>query len=745
MCTRIKRQFIILITLALCSCTPLKSTYNAKTQEKEALLLIERTIGEKSSHFITRIIPEQYGEQDFFRISTSELHGKQKILLEGNNGVSIASAFNYYMENLCHCQVTWCGTNLNLPETLPLPVGVIEKKTIHKYRYYLNYCTFNYSMSWWDEERWQKEIDFMAMKGINAPLALTGQCSIWQRVYKKLGFSDDDLRPFFCAPTHFSWFWMGNLDGWGGPLPQSFIDKHEKLQKYILRQERRLGMTPILPAFTGHVPPTFQNLFPDSQVKKTKWVNFDEVCILDPNDSLFNIIGELFMREQDKVYGNNHLYSADTFNENIPPTNDSLYLSKMGRKVYESMSAYDKDAIWIMQGWMFYYSRDFWQENETKALLSGIPKDKMIILDLWSERYPVWKMNESYYGKNWIWCMLHNFGQNNTFNGNIHNVAIEPSIASKDTNMVGIGLTMEGINQMPAIYSLMLENVWNNDSIDIDSFMSRYLRNRYGDDSYLCEDAWKILNNSVFDQNISGGGFESILTARPTLTPSPRRVNDKHMNKYVKPLNSAWLKMIDACKTSKSICSYDGFKYDLVDVTRQVLAEYANIVHYSMTSDSTTFLKDKETFLELFDDMDRLLATRKEFLLGRWLEDAKQYATSEHELKQYEHNARNLVTLWGNSDCNIHDYSCRHWAGLMRDFYKKRWETLLNNSLAIDNMLDPEEYNESIKQWEWEWSMKQDSFPTTPTEDEIKVCLDIYSKYASKLQYATISDIELLH
>ena len=86
-------------------------------------------------------------------------------------------------------------------------------------------------MSWWDEERWQQEIDFMALNGINMPLALTGQNSVWKRVYNKLGFSDSELESFFSGPAYYNWFWMGNLDGWGGPLPQSCMKKQEKLAK----------------------------------------------------------------------------------------------------------------------------------------------------------------------------------------------------------------------------------------------------------------------------------------------------------------------------------------------------------------------------------------------------------------------------------------------------------------------------------------------------------------------------------
>ena len=74
----------------------------------------------------------------------------------------------------------------------------------------------------------------MALHGINTLLAITGEEYTWYLVYKEMGFSDDDLKGFFCGPSYFSWFWMGNLDGWGGPLPLSWMKSHFELQKKIL-------------------------------------------------------------------------------------------------------------------------------------------------------------------------------------------------------------------------------------------------------------------------------------------------------------------------------------------------------------------------------------------------------------------------------------------------------------------------------------------------------------------------------
>lgn len=731
------------LSLSMASCdSSFKNEYSDDEQVAEVRRLIRRTVGDIDGAFDIRIGASRDDGKDWF-----SLYGEDgRIVLEGNNGVSLSSAFKTWLEDYCHCQITWCGENLKLPDNLPVPTNKITKVSPYKWRYCLNYCTFNYTMSWWKEDRWQKEIDFMAMNGLNAPLAVTGQSSVWQRVYNRLGLSNEDLESFFCAPTHFSWFWMGNLDGWGGPLPQSFIDKHEKLQKFILEKERRLGMTPVLPAFTGHIPPAFSEKYPQAKIRHTSWEGFEPVCILDPEDSMFTVIGNMFMEEQTRSYGTNHLYSADTFNENTPPTHDSLYLSGMGRKVYESMAGFDPESIWVMQGWLFYYNGAFWKEPEIRALLSGVPDDKMLILDLWSERIPVWNRTDGYYGKPWVWCMLHNFGQNPDFNGNVPNVAFGPTAALADPRgkkMTGLGLTMEGIEQMPSVYALMFDNIWKDEATDISEFMERYLRNRYGEDYSYTENAWEKLNRSVFDQSVSGGCVPSVVTGRPSLSIWENRISERHMDKYVKPLNSAWMELIGASKESKSLCSYDGFRYDLVDVSRQVLAEYANRIHAAMCTaydkgDIVGFRSEAFTLLELMKDFDTLLSTRKEFLLGRWLGDARAYGSDERESDQFEQNARDLLTLWGGKDCKIHDYAYRHWAGLVDGFYLKRWKLMVDKVLEAKEHgqdFDAGAFRQEICEWEWQWTFGKEKYATEPSGDEIETCQRLFDKYSNNLVY----------
>ena len=727
--TKLKLDFIVVIFFLLITVPSI-----AQLNKQAARDLIARIIPKQAEHFEVEYVPKE-NDMDVFEVESVQ----GKIILGGNNAVSVASALNYYLRNYCHCLITWNGVNLRMPKLLPKVIIKVHQTSPYKYRYYLNQCTFNYTMSWWNWDRWQKEIDWMALNGINMPLSITGEEAIWQKVYKQLGFTDKDLENFFPGPAYFAWFWMSNLDGWGGPLPQHWIDTHKSLQKKIFSREQDFGMTPVLPAFSGHVPSAFKEKFPNAKINHVSWAcNFPAVNILSPDDSLFAIIGKKFIEEQTKEYGTSHYYAADLFNEMTPPHKDSMYLNDISQSVYHSMQAADPDAIWVMQGWLFHYAADFWKSSQIKALLNAIPNDKMIILDLWSEANPVWNKTEAYYGKPWIWNMLHNFGGANFLGGCFPCVADKPALLLNDPKagkLKGMGLTMEGTLQNPALYQFMLDNTWRNSPANAENWIKDYLLQRYGSANENALKAWQILLRTVYANNETGAS--SAVTGSPSISNKQKSLKEL-LNYDPNELLLAWKLML---KAADSLGNNDGFQFDLVDLSRQILDDYGLLIRQEFSlaftnGDLLSFQKYSNQFLTLSKDMDQLLASRQDFLLGAWLKDAKSWGISQQEKNLYEFNARNLITLWGQKDCSLHDYAMKEWSGLLQGFCMQRWKQFFGYAsakLKTGSPLNMEFFNLHLEDWEEKWVHGHELYDDKPKGNPIEISKNLFNSYSKKI------------
>ena len=104
------------------------------------------------------------------------------------------------------------------------------------------------------------------------------------------------------------------------------------------------------------------------------------------------------------------------------------------------------------------YTTGFWTNDRIKAFLSDVPNDKMIILDLNSEQSPKWSSTESYFGKPFIWCLLHNYGGTRGIYGNLTTIATGPidALNTPGSTMIGVGITPEAIEHNPIVYDLMV-------------------------------------------------------------------------------------------------------------------------------------------------------------------------------------------------------------------------------------------------------------------------------------------------
>lgn len=711
------KKFLCLISLFLLGVTLYASPITG---------LLERIDKGASRKFV---IERLKGEKDFFELDQKG----NKVVVRGNNYVSIATGINWYLKYYAGINLSWNGMQADLPEVLPPVMKKERHATDLKLRYDFNYCTFSYSMAFWDWKRWEQEIDWMALHGINLPLAMVGTDVVWKNVLEELGYTREEINAFIAGPGFQAWWLMNNLEGWGGPNPDSWYERQEELQKRILKRMREYGIEPVLPGYSGMVPHNAKDRLGLNVADPGRWNGYPRPAFLQPTDPQFERIAALYYREMTRLYGKASYYSMDPFHEG--GNTSGVDLEAAGKAIWKAMKQANSRAAWVVQAW---------GANPRPQMIRDLPAGDMVVLDLFSESRPQWgDPASSWYRKegfgqhDWLFCMLLNYGGNVGLHGKMAHL-IEEFYKAKDSSfgktLKGVGMTMEGIENNPVMYELLCELPWREQRFSKDEWLEGYLKARYGKSDSQVSQAWMLLSNTIYNcpaASTQQGTHESILCARPSW--KAYQVSSwSEMSDYYDPadvIRAAGM-MVEAAERFRG---NNNFEYDLVDIVRQAVAEkgrlmYRVLVDAYKAGDRELFKLSSDRFLRLILMQDRLLATRPEFKVGRWLESARNLGSTEEEKDWYEWNARVQITTWGNrvaaDDGGLHDYAHREWNGLLRDFYYLRWKTWLDEQLKSFEGGQPKAID--FYALEEPWTLKHNSYASEAEGNPVDIACEIY-------------------
>jgi alpha-N-acetylglucosaminidase len=659
-------------------------------------------------------------QNDQYAISTAS---NGSIVVSGSTASALSVGLRRYLHDEAHVDIYWfVGSQLDeAASSLPRTNGTITGQSIVPWRYFFNTVTFSYTSPFWSWEDWELELDWLALHGVNLPLAWVGYEKILLDVFREIGLTDDEILPFFSGPAFQSWNRFGNIQGsWGGELPLSWIDSQFELQKQILKRMLELGMTPILPAFTGFVPRALTNAYPNATVVNgSQWEDFPpeytNTTFLEPSDPLFADLQNQVISKQIEYYGNiTQFYTLDQYNENDPYSGDLDYLRNVTRGTWQSLKAANSAVVWVMQGWLFYSNSDFWTNERIEAYLSGVEEDSdMLILDLFSESQPQWQRTSSYYGKPWIWNELHDYGGNQGLYGQIDNVTINPIEAlSNSSSLVGFGLTPEGQEGNEIMYSLLLDQAWSSAPINTAHYFHDWVTTRYSHATNCSSalpsglyKAWELLRTSAYNNThlTSNAVPKSIFELAPNITGLVNRTghHPTTLNYNTSLVVEAWQSLLAAANEEVALWKHPAYQHDLVDVMRQVfantfLSDYEQLIAAWNTTRPTNASKTlvvtlSDRLLENLDSLDTLLNTLPQFRLDTWLGSARARASDSVNSTSsstnqtvnttalanfYEYTALNQVTLWG-PDGEINDYASKQWGGLVGPYYGARWKVFL--------------------------------------------------------------------
>lgn len=686
-----KHFYLIALLVALFTTQVAMAQAPVATAEEAITALLTRIGGsgaaDKFEIVIDGTLDDDTDGKDVFVITAQN----NKPCIKGNNQLSVATGINWYLNHYAHINLTWNNLTTDLVSVY-LPVPASEEKHVCNttYRYDFNTCTFSYSMAFWTWDRWQKEIDWMALHGINAPLNLVGLEVVTRKFLEELGVSEADIDAYIAGPGFMAWFAMNNLEGWGSTVnatdvtmsgnPDWWYTRQEQLCRDMLQRMRELGMQPVIPGFSGQVPNCIVNYattinsnvgtFSSGDViNNGTWAGgYTRPDILNPSSSSYATLAPIYYKHLEAVMGVSEFYSMDPFHEGQLPsgvTNETCYPNVMkhldayhnavedATKTSYNVSTEDNQAKWIIQ---------YWQNIPQSGAFSAMSSygDRFIALDLFSDNIYAgnaakWRDTGSncyYQGRPYIYCMLHNFGGRSGLHGRLE-TTMDGYFQALDNNnnCQGIGATPEGTETNPILYDMLFELPWMdvNSRPTADEWLEEYAHSRYGVANEKALSALKYLKNSVWNcERNQQGTSEAIILGRPRWTfGDGQRDNGTSLEgtsvsswsvssiywdtQDVRLAADQLISVADLVTENGGKSGVANYDYDVIDVIRQAMVDYASellplIKAARNSGDNDEYTRLYNLFLQLMLDLDTMLSYDENFKLERWTSLARNIA-----------------------------------------------------------------------------------------------------------------------
>lgn len=679
------------------------------------------------------------------------------------------------------------GSHMVKPAEWPKIGGQVVKRRSVPWNYFMNVCTHSYSLVWYDWAAWEKFLDWMALRGINNYLALTGQEEIQYKVFQKFGLSDQEIRSWFNGPAFLTWSRGQNEYGSSiaGPLPRSWMQSQWDLQKSIVARNRELGIIGQLPGFQGNAPAGLAKIKQDSNITvqgATGWID-----AIDPT-GLFGEIADEWMKTLIEDFGTDHWYQLDGyFDGGTAPWlsrqlgaastgrgNVDAAWYKRGKAVWESLNRTDPEAMWSYQGFAW---QSFKDTAETAAAANGfvqaVPKGRFNVIDMAYYDDGLWqKWNESaFFGANFIWANLHNFGGTDGTKGDVAKIFDFPFEARDKghDNIWGTGFSSEGIDQNPAYYDLMIDQPWRSSrGGDVATALVARAHKRYNLRTSVpdVDAAWTLLAESVYAGMGSGVQDPVGIGHFPGSYSNDWSADGKTPTDSLCKTYHAWGSLIDAADKVDS--ELEPFRYDLVDTGREVLAHVSTPLsiyfHSALSLDKNTpdagaVNTTGTAYVTLLHDLDSLLGTDQAFLLGSWINMARGLAVPGKEdcapgtswptvqrcADFLEWNARVQVTTWiptpqgaAKIPDGPNEYATKHWQGLTGDYNGARAQKAMEMALeaaAQKQTFTTAAFEQMEATHAYDWSVQLSvKYPDAPVGDAVAVSRGLFKKYSQYFQ-----------
>ncbi|WP_223205865.1 alpha-N-acetylglucosaminidase [Streptomyces xanthii] len=694
---------------------------------------------------LRRLLPGHHGQfvlrpvagaADRYRVTGTS----GRVVVEGTSPAVLLAGVHAYLRETAHASITWNGEQLDLPHRLPAPDGEIAAGANVAHRFAFNDTNEGYTGPYRDWDAWQRELDVLALHGFNEVLVTLGADAVYHDTFRRFGYSEAELLSWIPAPAHQPWWLLQNMSGFGGPVSRGLLERRAELGRKVADRVRELGMTPVFPGYFGTVPGGFPDRKPGAKVvPQGTWVGFERPDWLDPRTPAFAEVGAEFYARLGERLGPSGMYKMDLLHEGGRA--GDVPVGDAARAVEACLQKARPGAVWALLGW---------QNNPRREIVEAVDTSRMLVVDGLSDRFPsVTDRERDWAGAPYAYGSIWNFGGHTTLGANTPDwVDTYPKWRDKTgSKLSGIAAMPEGADNNPAALALLCDLAWTPGTVDLEQWFDRWAASRYGGDDPHAAAAWQVLRRTAYGTRRTDSWSEppdGLFGARPSLTVTNAASWSPAAPRYdLAAFDEALTELLAVAPEFRASSAY---RYDLLDVTRQVLSNRSRILLPQIKSayeagDRALFQRLTGTWLTWTDLLDQALATSGQHLLGRWIADARAWGADAAERDRLEYDARSLLTTWGgrsgSEDGGLHDYANREWAGLVGGLYRERWKTYFD---ALSAALESGERPAAIDWFALEdrWAHGHETHPTRTTGSILALARRIRDALADGADQASV-------
>ncbi|MBQ6707749.1 MAG: alpha-N-acetylglucosaminidase C-terminal domain-containing protein [Clostridia bacterium] len=650
------------------------------------------------------------------------------IQLSGDSNISLAMAYYRYMKDYCGVCMTHCGNYSFNVENAPLPDKKIIEIILQDKRIALTPSMQSNTACFWDWDRWEREIDFMAMRGINMPYISVGVQAVIYYSLLEMNINEDLALAAISAPTYFDKQQSGCISGYMPSPSVEYIEQSKILGKKIFDREVSYGMTPILQGYWGHVPYIFGASTGNKLLHSKEWYGFTRTYFLKPWENAFEAYGRIFLDKQRKLLGESCYYSFDSFCEHEIPSAKSKYINNLA-KVVDRLHSEISDSYTLIT-----------RPSINHKLLSEFSKNNILLI--------IEENEDVIPGYSYVLGNKAHLADRTVIEGSLKKLA-EFSYSdevTKKPGLCGLALTSEGYAQNPMYYDLAFDMMTAQKDVMLDDFISSYASRRWGSDY---KEVAKILSETCYgDYDIPHLG--SAVAARPAVLLNHTAPYDIVTTPYD---NKKLLRAVEIL--IKNEIESDAYLYDVCDILRQVLSNlsldtFDKAIERYKKHDADLYEKHSNNFLEILSDLNRLLLTRPEFSLKARVDSARALAKTDEEKNFYEVIALSQISIYGHIDkAQLYDYAWKELGGFIDSYYAVRWrkffELLAENFFRLKhvpektkkqlngrNTFNDDYFYVDMAKYERTWITQEEAVATSD-EDTLTVARELIEKYCEQI------------